>query len=378
MDLVLYSPFDGILKSENLLTVRATGFEMKHCRGKPDDNDPGDNKRAGGDRQEVNDTRSRHRKPSDERGSCTHGQRLHRICLPSRFSGGWRPRRRVVSLFDFQAPLHQLTHGGGLILKILPVLVPRLGYLSRVIDPGADLSFSRHTRIPSARHLCVLTDVNTVLSLLTVRFFTIPPHHGYVRRWLDTPAIRGPVIGVGAFAIGYLIVLAITIVGEQATLVAQNNPQAAGWLYYNAQLANVVTIGGNGGWTTAFTGQEFNLLTQILWNQPVPTGQLIEQSSFLSGVVPPATYHCVPIVILFAAGFLFVRRGNVETTWGAVAASGSIAMGTTLAASVGTLLLTVQVDGLVIRPDPLEGILMAGLFFPMAISVLGCLAATRT
>lgn len=199
-----------------------------------------------------------------------------------------------------------------------------------------------------------------------------------MRRSLDTPAVRGPAVGVGAFAVGYLVTLVITVVGERATLVAQNNPQAAGWLYYNAQLANVVTIGGDGGWTTAFTGQEFNLLTQILWNQPVPDGQLIEQGAFLSGVVPPATYHSVPVVILFAAGFLFVRRGAVDTTWSAVAASGSIAVGTTLAASVGTLLLTVQVDGLVIRPDPLEGILMAGLFVPMAVSVLGCLAATRT
>lgn len=197
-------------------------------------------------------------------------------------------------------------------------------------------------------------------------------------RWsLDTPAIWGPVAGIGTFTLGCLTTLIITAVGEQATLVSQNNPQAAGWLYYNSQLANVVTTGGNGGWTTVFTGQEFNLLTQILWNEPVPPRQLINQELFLSGAVPPAVYHGVPTVILFLTGFVFVRWSSIETIWGAVTASGSIAAGTTLAASVGTFLFTIQIEGLVIRPDPLEGILMAGLFFPVAVSVLGCITAIK-
>lgn len=199
-----------------------------------------------------------------------------------------------------------------------------------------------------------------------------------MRQSVDTPAARGPVVGAAAFTLGYLVTLTITTVKEGAALVGGNNPEAAGWLYYNAQLANVVTTGGSDGWTGAFTGQEFNLLTQILWNQPVSPGQLINQSQFLSGTVPPITYHSIPVVVLFTAGFLFVRWERIETVWSAITASGSIAVGTTVAASAGTVLFTTRIDGLVIGPDPLEGVLMAGLFLPMAASALGCVAAART
>lgn len=194
-------------------------------------------------------------------------------------------------------------------------------------------------------------------------------------RSVDT-VLYAPVVGVVAFAVGYILTLAVTVVGEGATVISRNNPQAAGWLYYNSQLANVVTS-GSGGWIDAFSGEKFNLLTQFLWNEPRPTGQPIGAAEFLSGSVPTFVYHLIPVVVLLTAGFLFVRWVGVETVWGAITASLSIAFGTAAAAALGTVLFTVDAGGLVVAPSLLEGVLMVGLFFPMAVAPVGGVVATR-
>jgi hypothetical protein len=197
-----------------------------------------------------------------------------------------------------------------------------------------------------------------------------------MERSVETPVVYAPVVGVVAFAVGYALTLGVTVVGERATLVSRNNPEAAGWVYYNSQLANVVAT-GSGGWTDVFGGERFNLLTQFLWNQPRPRGQPIAAGEFLSGAVPTAVYHLIPVVVLAVAGFLFVRIAGVETVWGAITASISIAFGTAIAAAAGTVLFTVDAGGLVVAPSLLEGVLMVGLFFPMAVAPVGGVVATR-
>lgn len=197
-----------------------------------------------------------------------------------------------------------------------------------------------------------------------------------MRRWTNTPVVYAPVVGVVAFVVGYGLTLTVTVVGERETLIARNNPEAAGWLYYNSQLANVVTT-GTGGWVDPFSGERFNLLTQILWNEPVPDGQLIDATEFFSGAVPTGVYHLIPVVVLFAAGFLFVRWVGVDTVWGATTACVSIASGTVITAALGAVLFAVETGGLTVAPSLLEGVLMVGLFYPMAIGPLGGIVATR-
>jgi hypothetical protein len=198
-----------------------------------------------------------------------------------------------------------------------------------------------------------------------------------MRRLLDRTATAGFAAGVLAFTVGYLATLAVTVVSERATLVARNNPEAAGWLYYNSQLANVETTGSGDKWVGAFAGQEFNLLTQFLWNDPVPTGQLIAPTEFFSGEMPAVVYHTIPVAVLFTTGLVFAYRTGVDTPWGAIIACGSITTGTTVAAALGTTVFAVSVGGLVVGPDPLEGTLMAGLFFPLLTTSLGGVVATE-
>jgi hypothetical protein len=173
------------------------------------------------------------------------------------------------------------------------------------------------------------------------------------------------------FFIGYIITYAVSILNGQSDVTD------AGWVYYNAHFVGIETRAiSDSGWAPAFSNQEFNLLVQYIENSAAPSGQLVSPSEFFAGpLLPPILYFVVPIVVLLSAGFLLVRATDAETVLDSVMIAGTIPVGTTLAAGAGTMVFTYQSE-LLVQPAMLDGVLMAGLFYPTLFCPVGGVVAT--
>lgn len=176
-------------------------------------------------------------------------------------------------------------------------------------------------------------------------------------------ASTGPLAGFAAYAVGYLATLAITTATETGTVVTRNVLQASGWLYYNSQFSKVTTSAT--GEMSVFGGEKKNLLTDGSLFTPVEIG------------LPTVVYHAVPIVVLTLVGFAFVRRSNIDNAVDTIAASGSLALGTTAAAAFGSWLFGVSAGNVTVSPQLLDGVLMTGLFFPLLFGSIGGLVGAK-
>jgi len=176
-------------------------------------------------------------------------------------------------------------------------------------------------------------------------------------------ASTGPLAGFAAYAVGYFATLAITTATETGTVVTRNVLQASGWLYYNSQFSKVTTSAA--GEMSVFGGEKKNLLTDGSLFTPVEIG------------LPTVVYHAVPIVVLTLVGFAFVRRSNIDNTVDTIAASGSLALGTTAAAALGSWLFGVSAGNVTVSPQLLDGVLMTGLFFPLLFGSIGGLIGAK-
>lgn len=177
------------------------------------------------------------------------------------------------------------------------------------------------------------------------------------------PVGAGLLTGLVAYAIGYLATLGVTTATQTGTVVTRNLVRASGWLYYNSQFSAVTTSAT--GEMSVFGGETANLLTDGRLFRPVYLGP------------PNVVYHAVPVVTLTLAGFVLARRLRLDSVVDTIAASGTFALGTTVAAVSGSWLFAVSAGHVTVSPQLLNGVLMTGLFFPLLFGSVGGFAGTR-
>ncbi len=187
-------------------------------------------------------------------------------------------------------------------------------------------------------------------------------------RGMDGPPVKeGAIFGVASFIVGYIVTLIVVAVGESDEL-SDNLVEAAGWLYYNAQFANLqVTAQAAGGTRTS----TFNYLTD----------SMLFSESVNSVSVPAVVYHLIPIVVLVAAGVAVANYvGAREMSNGAIAGA-TLALGTVLPALLGTVLLSVEnaAFGFTLTQSPalVPGVLLVGLLYPAVFGAIGGVISTE-
>lgn len=172
----------------------------------------------------------------------------------------------------------------------------------------------------------------------------------------DTRSIvRGAAAGVVAFVLGYLATYVLTEARVRESLEGVNAIlqffggeqipawQAVGWVFFNAHYVRTQLPGVGGTRTHNF----------------VTSGDL---SSLL---------FAVPIVILLATGFAIAwTRGPTNVRAGTLDGA-TITIGYAAAAIAGVFLFGVTRGDASISPDPITGVLLAGIVYPLVLGALG-------
>jgi hypothetical protein len=179
---------------------------------------------------------------------------------------------------------------------------------------------------------------------------------------MDGPPLKeGPIFGVASFVVGYILTLIVVVLGE-AEEFTENLVEATGWIYYNAQFADVKITASSGDQTRSET---FNYLTD----------DTIFSSSADALDVPAVVYHLLPVLILIGAGFLLARYANARDASDGALAGSTLALGTVLPALLGTVLFSVEQAGFLgsveVSPELFTGVLFVGLLFPAVFGAIG-------
>lgn len=185
---------------------------------------------------------------------------------------------------------------------------------------------------------------------------------------MDGPPVKeGAIFGVASFIIGYIITLIIVALGESDD-ISENLIEASGWLYYNAQFANlqVTAQAGSGSRSSSF-----NYLTD----------STLFSESINAVSVPAVVYHLIPILVLVGAGVAVANYvGARELSDGAVAGA-TLALGTVLPALLGTIIFSVEnsIFGLTVSQSPalVPGVLLVGLLYPAVFGAIGGVISTQ-
>ncbi|MFT4945840.1 MAG: hypothetical protein ACI8TL_000067 [Natronomonas sp.] len=187
-------------------------------------------------------------------------------------------------------------------------------------------------------------------------------------RGMDGPPLKeGAVFGVFSFVAGYGLTLIAVAVGESGDL-SDTLLEAAGWIYYNAQFADL-TVTADAGEQSRSTS--FNYLTDdTLFGSSVETLDL-----------PTVVYHLLPILVLIGSGFALARYVDAREVSDGAVAGGTLALGTILPALVGTVLFSVEEGFLLgsveVSPALVDGILFVGVFFPVVFGAIGGALSTK-
>lgn len=172
--------------------------------------------------------------------------------------------------------------------------------------------------------------------------------------------LRGAIGGLGAFLVGYVLTYAwrapavneslqgLNFLAELFGIEAIPTWKGVAWLFYGAH-----------GVTTRF---------------PTPGGtpemiNLVEQSGDGTVVL---LYLLVPVLLLLA-GALTAWLGEAGETAEAAAAGATVTMGYFIVAAAGTFLFSHSIGdiGASIAPDPVTGVLLAGLVYPIVFGAVG-------
>ncbi|WP_049927252.1 hypothetical protein [Halopiger goleimassiliensis] len=179
---------------------------------------------------------------------------------------------------------------------------------------------------------------------------------------IPIPVGTGTVAGIAAWLVGYggtyLLVGGVLraefrALGLETLVDAAGRPTLVGWLFFNAHGVEVHSEGlevalapGNGNFVAAGVGNQVVL------------------------------YLLVPLVLL-VAGAVVVRRyrTRLPTRTDAALAGATVAVGYLLCTVVALVAFAASLDGAVVRPDPLYGVVLAGLASPIAFGAVGGLLA---
>ena len=172
------------------------------------------------------------------------------------------------------------------------------------------------------------------------------------------------VAGTAAFALGYVLVYALTISTVQDSLLtgvaeAVGEEGAAwkvvGWLFFNAQFVTTtvtVDLGFLGGGTDAVN--------------------FIAEGDSLSAIL-----YLIPPALLTVAGLATVRLDGATETARALRLGPSVALGYLPLALVGALLFTISVgENSGGSPTLLTAVVLAGVVYPVVFGTLGAVVGT--
>ena len=168
------------------------------------------------------------------------------------------------------------------------------------------------------------------------------------------PILRGAVVGALAFVAGYALTLVLARVAGGLT-GARDPFGLAGLVFYSTQLVS--------GTVALPTGPEsFNALHDI------------------TSTIPKLVYYVVPVAVLVGGGYLLVSRlaagGDLSRRAGARAGA-TLVVGYLPFVAVGAVLFTTRFRlsdpfrTVVLSPDPVSAVVLAGLVYPLALGALG-------
>ncbi|MEZ3115426.1 transporter [Halobaculum sp. MBLA0147] len=159
--------------------------------------------------------------------------------------------------------------------------------------------------------------------------------------------------GLGAWLATYLFTYLLAASEIQNSIIGQFTDiptwKAVGWIVFNAHFVNAVVEIPLVGGTANFVGGEDGF-TALLY------------------VLPP--------VLLLVAGLAVGRAGGVEggSTESAALAGAAVAVGYGAASAVGVLVFPTEN----VSVDPVTGVLLAGVVYPLVFGAIGAVAAHAT
>lgn len=172
------------------------------------------------------------------------------------------------------------------------------------------------------------------------------------RSW---PIGPGTAAGLVAFIAGYLVTylwqvnrIRESLQGINAILQFSGGEElpawkAVGWLFFNEHFVDTLLPGLGGAQTRNF----------------------IASGDF------PAILYAVPVVVLLVTGFLLAwSRGRVDLRTGAMDGA-TITLGYALAAVITVFVVGATRGDASITPDPVTGVLLAGIVYPLVFGAIG-------
>jgi len=161
----------------------------------------------------------------------------------------------------------------------------------------------------------------------------------------------GAAAGAAAWVLGYLCTYLITSSDIQNSLIGQFTDiatwKAVGWVFFNAHFVDTVVDLPVVGGATSFVGGE-NGFTILLY------------------VVPP--------LLLLAAGLAVGRYAGADDAASAAVGGASLVIGYGLLSIVGVFLFPTEN----VSPDPVTGVLLAGVVYPVVLGAVGAAIAGAT
>lgn len=180
---------------------------------------------------------------------------------------------------------------------------------------------------------------------------------------VNPPFVTGAIGGAVSFVVGYLLTLVVVAVIETDDFT-DDLIEGAGFLYYNAQFAaiEISADGGRGSLGAVFEG-EFNYLTDSEFSQALEA--------------PSILYHLIPIVVLFGGGYAVAQYADARELREGAIAGATMALGTVVLALLGTFLFSTGGDTTTTSPVLLDGLLLVGIIFPVALGAAGGAVSTQ-
>jgi len=181
------------------------------------------------------------------------------------------------------------------------------------------------------------------------------------------PLKGGAIFGATSFLVGYVITLIVVAITEADDLT-DDLIQGAGWIYYNAQFADIElsVTADNPGFGALIDETTFNYVTD---------DQIFGQSFSLE--TPAIVYHLLPILALVLFGFLLASYVGARTTQDGAIAGATLAVGVLPLAILGSFLFVIEEDGVQLAPVLSDSIILVGILFPLVFGAIGGALSTR-
>jgi hypothetical protein len=176
------------------------------------------------------------------------------------------------------------------------------------------------------------------------------------QRSTEYPYVAGPVVGLGSYVLGYLVVYLWQAGNVREALGSVNaileffggDPipawKAVGWLFYNAHFVTTSYPALLGGRTTR---------------------------NFIAGGDTPTLLYLVPIVTLLGGGIVLAVLTDARTPRAGAIAGAFLTTGYAVAGIVGLFAFRVSSGGESIAPTFVTGLLLASVVLPAVLGAVG-------